>query len=333
MARESFDRLMVRRNSRVFTLASQQAQGGCVDQLYGAMLSVTFAAMDIRPMATRKLKFSPSPDDATAFDFSGDLLKKHWNALHAGDQEPFPDSKRAAVLIAEAGKAAKGIDATSLSEKLQEAWRAFHVGDFGHAYQSGSALGALGASVAVKALGIHAAYLVDDSDERVARFEIAAQLANAAVDALPKQANSHYRRAFALGRYSQGISIAKALTMGLAGQVREHLDATLELAPKHAEAHLAMAVYHGELIAKVGSLVAGLTYGAKAAKAEEHIATALKLCPKSPIVRVEQANVMTLLHGKRRASDVSDALTAALKLTARDAMEWLDMRTVRTLLT
>src|SRR3546814_2220743 len=32
-----------------------------------------------------------------------------------------------------------------------------------------------------------------------------AQLAEAAVEALPEEANSHYRLAFALGRYSQGI--------------------------------------------------------------------------------------------------------------------------------
>lgn len=283
-------------------------------------------------MATRKLRFTASPDGATAFDFSGDLLKKHWTALHAGDQEPFPDGKRTAALIAEAGKAPKGVDAASLSDKLQDAWRAFHAGDFGHAYQAGSALGALGASVAVKALGIHTAYLVDDSDDRVERFEIAAELAETAVAALPDQANSHYRLAFALGRYSQGISIAKALKLGLAGKVREQLDATLELAPKHAEAHLAMAVYHGELISKVGSLVAGLTYGAKAAKADEHIATALKLCPKAPIVHVEHANVLTLLHGKRRADEVTKALTTALKLSARDAMEWLDLRQARALM-
>lgn len=280
-------------------------------------------------MAIRKLRFAPCPFDAATLALDAASLKKHWPQLHAGDQEPFPDARRAAALIKAAGTAPKGVDGERLSEHLQAAWLAFHRGDFAAAYNTGAALGALGASVAVKALGIHTAYLVDDEDEHIARFELAAQLAEAAVEALPGEANSHYRLAFALGRYSQGISIAKALKMGLAGRIREHLENTLQLAPKHAEAHLAMAVYHAELIAKVGSLVAGLTYGAKAAKAEEHIATAITLCPKAPIVHVEQANVLRLLYGKRREADIQAALSKASKLPARDAMEWLDARDAR----
>ncbi|PKM16172.1 MAG: hypothetical protein CVV12_04100 [Gammaproteobacteria bacterium HGW-Gammaproteobacteria-2] len=280
-------------------------------------------------MAIRKLRFAPCPFDAAALVLDATSLKKHWPHLHGGDQEPFPDVPRAKALIKAVGKAPKGVDADRLSERLQTAWLAFHLGDFAEAYNTGAALGALGASVAVKALGIHTAYLVDDEDEHIARFELAAQLAEAAVDALPEEANSHYRLAFALGRYSQGISIAKALKMGLAGRIREHLENTLQLAPKHAEAHLAMGVYHAELIAKVGALVAGLTYGAKAAKAEEHIASAIKLTPKAPIVHVEHANVLRLLYGKRREADIQAALGKAAKLTPRDAMEWLDAQDAR----
>lgn len=78
---------------------------------------------------------------------------------------------------------------------------------------------------------------VDDEAEQLKRFEEhAAQLAEAAVKALPDEANGHYRHAFALGRYSQGISIAKALKQGIAGKVRISLEAALERA-KHAEAH------------------------------------------------------------------------------------------------
>lgn len=329
MARESFDSSMVRRSSGVFTLPRTQAPIGassCADACRGRCFGNPAIATEACTMATRKFRFAPCPAEFAATDYSGESLVKHWGSLHAGDQEPFPDTTRAAGLIAHAGKAPKGVDAAKLAEQLQLAWRAFHGGDFAQAYQTGSALGAVGASVAVKALGIHAAYLVDDAEERVARFEYAAQLAEEAVHTLPEEANSHYRLAFALGRFSQGISIAKALKLGLAGRVREHLETTLELAPKHAEAHLAMAVYHAELIAKVGSLVAGLTYGARAAKAEEHLAIALKLCPKAPIVHVEHANVLSLLHGKGGATDALAALRKASKLAARDAMEWLDSR-------
>ena len=130
-------------------------------------------------MATRKTAgWSAFPHDAKGFDYAGDKLRKAWPALHAGDGEPYPDSTRAAALIAAAGKRApKAMDAASLASGLQEAWRAFHRGDFEQAFIAGEALGPVGASVAIKAIGIHATYLVRDEDQALQRFETAVALA------------------------------------------------------------------------------------------------------------------------------------------------------------
>lgn len=273
-----------------------------------------------------KSAWAAFPHDAKAFAYAGDAFKKAWPKLHAGDAEPFPDSKRAAALIKAAGKAApKGLDADALAEALQDAWRAFHRGDFKAAFDAGEALGPVGASVAVKALGIHTTHLVDDDAEKLKRFELAAKLAEAAVKALPDEANSHYRHAFALGRYSQGLSIAKALKDGIAGKVRTALDATLELEPKHAEAHTAMAIYHGEIIGKVGAMIGGLTYGAKASEADKHIKTALKLTPDSPIAHIEHGNLLMLLHGDKKEDEAAAAYEKAAKCKPVDAMEALDV--------
>ena len=194
-------------------------------------------------MAAKKSAWTRFPHPDKGFDYAGDKLAKAWPTLHAGDAEPFPDAKRAAAMAKAAGKTApKGLDADALAGALQDAWRDFHRGDFQQAFEAGSALGPVGASVACKALAIHASYLVDDEDEQLKRYEQAGKLAEAAIAALPGEANSHYRFAHAMGRYSQGISIAKALKLGLAGKVRKALDQALELAPKHAEAHTAMAL-------------------------------------------------------------------------------------------
>ena len=265
------------------------------------------------------------PYDAKAFAYAGDGLKKTWAKLHAGDCEPFPDDKRAAILLKAAGKAApKGLDAPALAIALQDAWRAFHRGDFKAAFDAGDRVGPIGASVAVKALGIHATYLVDDDAEKLRRFEQAATLAEAAIRALPDDANSHYRHAFALGRYSQGLSIAKALKQGIAGKVRASLDTALELAPKHAEAHTALALYHAEIIGKIGAMIGGLTYGAKASEAESHIKTALKLTPDSPIAHIEHGNVLMLLRGDKGEDAAAAAYEKAARLKPIDAMETLD---------
>ncbi len=264
------------------------------------------------------------PHDAKAYAYAGDALKKAWPQLHAGDCEPYPDAKHAAALLKAAGKAAPKLDADALATALQDAWRAFHHGDFQAAFAAGDKLGPVGASVATKALGIHATYLVDDEDQKLQRFEQAAKLAEAAIKALPEEANSHYRHAFALGRYSQGLSIVTALKQGIAGKVRASLDAALELAPKHAEAHTALALYHAEIIDKIGAMIGGLTYGAKASEAEAHIKIALKLTPDSPIAHIEHGNVLLLLHGDKQEDAAASAYEKAAKSTPKDAMEKLD---------
>lgn len=267
-------------------------------------------------------KWAAFPHPDKAFDYAGDKLAKAWPKLHAGDQETFPDDRHVARLLK--GNPSLGKDAAKIAVTLQDAWRAFHRGDFHEAYEAGVALKAIGSSVAIKAGGIHATYLVSSDKEKVARYEALAKLAEKAIDELPGEANSHYRHAFALGRYSQCISITKALAQGIAGKVRASLDAALKLAPKHAEARTALGLYHAEIVGKVGGMLAKLTYGASAAEAEKQFKEVLKLTPDSPIAWVEYGNALMLLHGSTREDDVAEAYQKASKLKARDAMEALD---------
>jgi uncharacterized protein YdbL (DUF1318 family) len=270
-----------------------------------------------------KSTWAPFPQPDKAYDYTGDKLAKAWPKLHAGDQEPYPDEKYLAKLLKT--NPTLGKDAGKLAAQLQDAWRAFHRGDFQQAHDAGVALKALGATVAVKAGGIHAAYLVSSDKERIARYQALAQLADAAVDALPDAANSHYRRAFALGRYSQCLSIAQALAQGIAGKVKSSLDTALKLAPKHAEARTALGLYHAEIVGKVGGMLAKLTYGASATEAEKQLQEARKLTPDAPIAWIEYGNALLLLYGDRREDDVAVAYAKAAALKPRDAMEALDI--------
>lgn len=267
----------------------------------------------------------PHPDKA--FDYAGDKLAKAWPKLHAGDQEPFPDEKHIAKLLK--GNPKLGKDAAELAVQSQAAWRAFHRGDFHEAYESGVAMKALGASVAIKAGGVHAAYLLKSDKDKLARYETLAQLGDEAIAELPNEANSHFRRAFSLGRYSQCLSIAQALAQGIAGKVRASLDAALKLAPKHAEAHTALGVYHAEIVGKVGGMLAKLTYGASAAEAEKQLKEALKLTPDAPIAWIEYGNALLLLYGGKREDDAAEAYSKAAKLKPREAMEALDVAFAR----
>ena len=67
----------------------------------------------------------------------------------------------------------------------------------------------------------------------------------------------------AVGRYSQNLSVMKALTLGFGGKVRDSFLRALALEPDHADAHLALGVYHAEVVDKVGSVVGALSHHAR----------------------------------------------------------------------
>jgi tetratricopeptide (TPR) repeat protein len=251
-------------------------------------------------------KWNKFPYPSAAFGHDAAGLKKHWARLHRGDCEPFPKSP--AVL---------------------EAWRHYHAGSFAQAVESGRAAGDAGLNAAVKAQSIYAHYLEPVDKAKLALFEEAAAWADGRRKDAPKDANAHYLYAFALGRYSQKLSVAKALAQGLGGKIKEALLTTLELQPKHAEAHTAYAAYQAEVIEKVGSVVAGMTYGAKKDNALAHYETALKLHPDSSIALIEYANGLILLFGKSRLQDAQKFYERAAACEPADAMEQLDVQFAR----
>jgi tetratricopeptide (TPR) repeat protein len=229
-------------------------------------------------------------------------LKKQWSRLHRGDCEPAP-------------KAADTL----------EAWRLFHAGEFEKAVKQGRAAGGSGLNAAIKAQTVYATYLEGNAKRKLALFEEAAQWGEARRAEAPKDPNAHYLYAFALGRYGQGISVAKALAQGFGGKLKDALTTALELQPKHADAHIAFGTYQSEVINKVGGIVAGVTYGAKKDSAVAHFDKALELNPDSAIARVEYGNGLLLLFGKSRIADAEKLYTAAAKCKPLDAMERLDV--------
>ena len=131
-------------------------------------------------------------------------------------------------------------------------------------------------------------------------------------------------RAYALGRYSQGISVAKALAQGLGGKVKAALETAIELAPKHADAHIALGAFHAEVIDKVGKLL-GKTQGADTATGLKMFEQALKLNPTSAIAMIERANGLVMLEGDKRMAVAEQLYADAAACTPLDAMECLDV--------
>jgi len=254
-------------------------------------------------MATRWTKF---PHADAAFAYEGAALKKSWDRLHRGDREPFPASAEA-----------------------QAAWRHFHAGEFQQAVDAGNKAGGAAVNAAVKAQTVYATYLEKSEKTKLALFEQAAGWALARQGETAKDANAFYLYAFALGRYSQGISVAKALAQGFGGKIKSALATALKLQPSHADAHTAFGAYQAEVIAKVGALVAGMTYGAKKDSALEHYRNAIKLNPHSAIAHIEYGNGLILLMGNSQIGEATKLYETAAKCKPADAMERLDVELAR----
>ena len=237
---------------------------------------------------------------AGEFDFDAASVRMHWARLHAGDAEPMPTDD--AVLAA---------------------WALFHNGEFQNAAQAGLKAGASGIVVANKATCVYATYLEGKEKKRLDLFMEAAQRAKAHAGENPKNPNAWYLQGYALGRYSHGISVAKALAQGLGSKVKESLERTIQLEPRHADAHIALGAFHAEVIDKVGTLIGSMTYGAKKDVGLKLFEEALRLNPGSAIGMIEYANGLAMLEGDRKMKDANRLYEQAAAAKPADAMERL----------
>lgn len=244
----------------------------------------------------------------TAFPHAGEFrwdpvtIKKHWARLHAGDAEPLP-----------------------ADEDVLRAWVLFHNGEFQRAAEAGLKAGGAGITVANKATAIHANYLETKEKAKLELLMEVAERAHAQTGQEPVNANAWYWHAYALGRYSQSISVAKALAQGLGNKVKEALETTIRLQPRHADAHVALGAFHAEVIDKVGALIGGMTYGAKRETGLQLFRQALEIHPTSAIAMIEYANGLLMLEGDRRMKEATRLYQQAAASQPMDATERLDV--------
>lgn len=258
------------------------------------------------PKAAAPTKKAAAPaKKAAGFDYDAATLKSLWPRLHAGDAEPFP--KSAAVL---------------------EAWRLFHAGDFAGAIKAGLKAGGAGITVANKAQAIHATYVEKNEAKKQKAFLEIAERAAAQQQAEPDNANAWYFQAYALGRYGQSISVAEALAQGLGSTIKTALERAIALAPKHADAHIALGAFHAEVIDKVGRLLAR-GQGADARSGLDALSTGLQLNPRSAITMIEAANGFVMIDGDKKLAEAEKLYQQAAACPPLDAMERFDVDLAR----
>jgi hypothetical protein len=250
-------------------------------------------------------KWTAFPYDNTGFVYGAAALKKLWARLHAGDAEPWPEDG-----------------------EVVAAWTRFHAGEFRQARDAGLKAGGAGVTAANKAQCIYAHYLERNAQSKLALLLEVAERAEAQQATEPENPNAWYWQAYALGRYSQGISVVKALAQGLGGKVKGALERTIALAPEHADAHIALGSFHAEVIDTVGKLM-GRTLGADAATGLAMYRRALELDPTSVIARLEAADGWVKIEGETRRKEAEKLRAKAAASAPRDAMERLDVAAAR----
>ena len=243
---------------------------------------------------------------AGVYAFDAASVKKSWTRLHLGDCEPLP--RDAGVL---------------------EAWVLFHNGEFEAAAEAGLKAGGDGITVANKSACVYASYLERAEKVRLELFLQVAARAEAEQTAHPANANAWYWQAYALGHYSHGSSVAKALAQGVGSKIRAALEQTLLLSPQHSDAHMALGVFHAEVIDKVGSLIGSLTYGARKDTGLAHFREALRLNPHSAIAMTHYAQGLLMLEGEKKMKEANRLYELAAQCDAADAMERLGVEMAR----
>lgn len=225
-----------------------------------------------------------------------DLLSR-WEQLHAADLAEQPTGE------------------------LLAAWLLFHNGFYEESANAALKLGSEGIPVLIRSVVAYTDYICEDEDYCVEILEQAYLLGETqGGDSI----NNQFTTGLAMGRYSQSISITKALAKGLGGKVKNLLTTVLIAQPDHAEAHLAMAMYHAEIIDKVGATLGGLTYGAKAKTAYSHIEKALDSVPNA-INLIEAGNAFILLKGDKGMDEATALYQRAAEVEPLDALQSMDV--------
>ena len=234
------------------------------------------------------------------FSYDSQTIKKQWSRLHAADCVPFPDDT-----------------------DVLEAWVLFHNGYFEEACNLGLALETAGATVANKATCVYAALLEPSEAQRLRLLQAACERATAHTLSAPEDPNAHYLLAYALNRYSQGISVVQALAQGMGSRIKNALEAAIALEPRHADAHFVLGAFHADIIDKVGPLIGNMTYGAKRETSLQLFQRGFVLHPHSPFGLVEYASALLMLEGDAEQDQADRLCRQAAALKPLDAHHFL----------
>lgn len=231
-----------------------------------------------------------------------------------------PNRKARLALAGSLLLVAVGLTAVDASaQSIDDAASAYAEGRFVEAADLAEPLGTSEAfALAAKSLAVYAHYEATDEefDEVIER---AMRMGEEAVAADPGNVHAHYQSAHAVGRYAQRVGAWTALRQGLAGKIRDLLDAAIAIDSDFAEALLALGGWHADIHAE--GRIARMMYGGDREEAIALFERALELEPESKIVLHAYAIRLPRLDEENGVERAREMLEKALGLPVRDAYE------------
>lgn len=246
--------------------------------------------------------FTEMYPDAASYRYEGDTLREQWQRLHASDAEPYPAKPAVA-----------------------EAWSAYHAGDFYRAMKLGLDQGVDGYCVAHKATCVYASLIENDLHARLALFDVVGERCERQQREQADNPAGFYWQAYAIGRFAQSCSVVKALAKGMAPKVRAGLAKAIALSPRHADAWLALGVYHAEIVGATGHMIASVSYGARKEDCQAAFRQAIDLNPYDPGALTELANARLRCDGKKAIDEARTLYRQAAAMIPADAKEHLEV--------
>lgn len=283
------------------------------------------------------------PDSLTDYTYEGDDLQTHWEDLTALIHIAYPDEAyirnlfgqypdlKAAMLReaaeARAHPALKAImkdDYSALAIQLQNVWRLHYSGRYQQAYDLGMQLGPVGEIPANYARLINASFIITDKKVKLAEFRACEESSQSTLKLAPDYALNQYGLVYARVRILELLDNTQARNSGYIDYAQSALQKLMKRFPDEPVYPVTEGGLEAGIVARVGSLLATLTYGVSEDSAISAFNRALRY-PKArqPTVLNEFATAMTRISVRNYGDDIRRLHTLCAQADVKSAEEAL----------
>ena len=289
----------------------------------------------------------PYPESLPQFDYSGDLLAKHWPVLSAGTQLAWPDSAQIKYALDKYPQLSQQLNDRArktdshpalqstlnhnyqpLAKAIQQVWRLHYQGQFEQAYTLGMELGPAGLLPALYSKLIHTTLLVSKKHKEAKFLEI---------DALMQPWVAEFKdfEFLAFGdlyqkmRRLELLSTSAASSSGLIDPTQDRLEKLHKNSPNHPIYGAMLAGIKAGIIERVGGFLGSMTYGADEDTVIELFEDALSKEQRLAVLYNEYSLALIRLDDSDYNTRLKELLNTCINLTVYSAEEALNQQVCR----